>query len=78
MSVDTIGAYSMVGELAFLSSPDSRSISTTNRGNADGSLAYGTTSAISCLILGVELPMPKPPATRARWIQGERIVEKWN
>ena len=57
----------------------------SDRGNADGrSLAYGTTAAISCCccccwIWGVErLPIPKPPATRARWIQGERIVAKWN
>ena len=52
VSVDTTGAYPMDGESVsesdFLMSPDSRSPSTPNRGNADGSLTYGTTAAISC------------------------------
>ena len=52
MSVDTSDAYPIGGESVsesdFLRSPDSRSPSTPNRGNADGSLAYGTTGAISC------------------------------
>ena len=52
MSVDTSGANPMgnvsLSESGFLTSPDSRSLSPPNRGNADGSLAYGTTAAISC------------------------------
>ena len=52
VSVDTSGANPMGGGLVsesdFLISPDSRSLSTPNRGNAGGSLAYGTTAAISC------------------------------
>ena len=52
VSVDTIGAYPMGGESIsesdFLTFPDSRSLSSPNRGNADRSLAYGTTAAISC------------------------------
>jgi hypothetical protein len=51
VSVDTRGAYPMAGkaisESKFLTSPDSRSPSTPNRGNSDGSLVYGTTAAIS-------------------------------
>jgi hypothetical protein len=51
VSVDTTDAYptgESVSGSDFLTSPDSRSPSTPNRGNADGSLAYGTTGAISC------------------------------
>ena len=52
VSVDTSEAYPIGGESVsesdFLTSPDSRSPSTSNRGNADGSLEYGTTAAISC------------------------------
>ena len=54
MSVDTIGAYPIgdesISESDFLTFPDSRSLSSPNRGNADRSLAYasGTTAAISC------------------------------
>ena len=54
VSVDTSGAYPMgeesISESDFLKSPDSRSLalSTPNRGEADGSLAYGSTAAISC------------------------------
>ena len=51
VSGDTSGAYPMGGESIsesdFLTSPDSRSLSTPNRGDTD-SLAYGTTAAISC------------------------------
>ena len=55
MSVDTSGANPVGGESLsesdFLTSPDSRSHPVPNRGNADGSLAYGTvTAAISCWI----------------------------
>ena len=52
VSFDTSGAYPMDGESIsesdFLASPDSRSLSTPNRGDADGSIVYGTTAANSC------------------------------
>ena len=52
MSVDTSDAYPVgdesISEYDFLTSPDSRSLSTTNGGIADKSLEYGTTAAISC------------------------------
>ena len=52
VSVDTSDAYPVgdesISEYDFLTSPDSRSLSTTNGGIADKSLEYGTTAAISC------------------------------
>ena len=39
---------------------------------------YGTTGAISVGALPAGVPVPKPPAMRARRTQGERIVAKWN
>ena len=52
VSIDTTGAYPMGGkvisEIDFLTSPDSRSLSTPNRGNAEGSFTNGVTVAISC------------------------------
>ena len=51
------------GESDVMTSPKSRWLSKPNRGNADGSLAYRTIATISCWVGGVELPMPKPPAT---------------
>ena len=52
VSADTSGGYptdgKAISEYDFLTSPDSRSPSRPNRGNADGSPAHGTTTAISC------------------------------
>ena len=51
VSVDTSGAFPMGGKLISeldLMTPDSRLLSTPNRSNANESLAYGTTEAISC------------------------------
>ena len=52
VSFDTSGAYPMddesTSESDFLASPDSRSLSTPNRGNANESISYGTTAANSC------------------------------